>query len=49
MLEMRQVYNPDNFCFIVRRVLPRLRELGVSEQQIEDMTVNGPRRLFGGN
>ena len=49
MLDMRKVYNPDDFCFIVRRVLPRLRELGVNEQQIEDMTINGPRRLFGGN
>lgn len=49
VIEMRKVYNPDDFCFIIRRVLPRLRELGVSEQDIEDMTVNGPRRLFGGD
>ena len=48
VLEMRKIYNPDDFCFIIRRVLPRLRELGVSEQAIQDMTVNGPRCLFGG-
>lgn len=48
VLEMRKVYNPDDFCFIIRRVLPRLRELGVSEEDIHTMTVDAPRRLFGG-
>ena len=47
--EARSAYNPDGYCFIIRRVLPRLRELGVSEDAIREMTVNGPRRLFGGD
>ncbi len=46
--EARPAYNPDGYCFIIRRVLPRLRELGVSEDAIREMTVNGPRRLLGG-
>ncbi len=48
VVEMRNAYNPDGYCFVIRKVLPRLRELGVSEEAIRDMTVNGPRRLYGG-
>jgi len=48
VVEMRKAYNPDGYCFVVRRVLPRLRELGVSEKDIHTMTVDAPRRLFGG-
>ena len=47
--EARSTHNPDGYCFVIRRVLPRLRELGVSEDAIREMTVNGPRRLFGGD
>ena len=46
--EALPAHNPDGYCFIIRRVLPRLRELGVSEDAIREMTVNGPRRLLGG-
>jgi phosphotriesterase-related protein len=48
VVEMRKAYNPDGYCFIIRRVLPRLRDLGVSEKDIHTMTVDGPRRLLGG-
>ena len=47
-VERRRAHNPDDYCFIVRRVLPRLRELGVSEDTIRTMTVDAPRRFFGG-
>ena len=40
--------NPDGYLFVSRRVLPRLRELGVSEEAIHTMTVDAPRRFFGG-
>ncbi len=40
--------NPDGYLFITRRVLPRLRELGVSEQAIDDIMVGNPRRFFEG-
>ncbi|MDA0988468.1 MAG: phosphotriesterase-related protein [Chloroflexi bacterium] len=48
VIEMRNAYNPDGYCFVIRKVLPRLRELGVSEEDIHTMTVDAPRRLFGG-
>jgi phosphotriesterase-related protein len=48
VVEMRKAYNPDGYCFVVRKVLPRLRELGVSEEDIHAVTVDAPRRLFGG-
>lgn len=35
-----------NFLTISRRVLPELRASGVSDEQIEAMTVGNPRRLF---
>ncbi len=44
----RPSHNPDGYCFIIRKVLPRLRELGVSEDAITEMTVNAPRRFMGG-
>jgi phosphotriesterase-related protein len=46
--ESAQRYNPDGFLFITRRVLPRLRQMGVSEQAIEDIMVGNPRRFFEG-
>jgi phosphotriesterase-related protein len=41
-------YNPDGYLFITRRVLPRLREMGVSEQTLDDIMVGNPRRFFEG-
>ena len=38
-----QAGNPDGYSFIPLRVLPRLRELGVSEAQITTLTVDNPR------
>ena len=40
--------NPDGYSFVSRRVLPRLRELGVSDAAITAMMVDAPRRFFGG-
>lgn len=39
-------HNPDGYLFITRRVLPRLRQLGVSEDQIRQMMVVNPRKIF---
>ena len=44
----RRLYNPDNICFIGRKVIPRLRDLGVSDEDIRTITVEVPRRYFGG-
>ena len=46
--EDRQRYNPDGYLFITRRVLPRLRELGATEEQITQIMVDNPRRFFEG-
>ena len=35
------------FCYIADVVLPALREAGVTAEQIDQMTVENPRRLFG--
>jgi phosphotriesterase-related protein len=47
--EQRQRYNPDGYLFIIRRVLPRLKELGVSQEDIHRITEENPRRFFEGN
>ncbi len=44
--EQRRQYNPDGYLFVKRRVLPRLRELGVSEEAIQQLVVGNPRRFF---
>ena len=41
-------YNPDGYLFITRKVLPRLREMGVPESAIDQMMVHNPRRFFEG-
>ena len=40
--------NPDGYCFVVRRVLPYLRELGVADEVIHQILVDNPRRYFEG-
>jgi phosphotriesterase-related protein len=47
--EARRRANPDGYNFISRRVLPRLRELGASEQDIRQLMVENPRRFFEGS
>ena len=47
--EERRRVNPDGFNFITRRVLPRLRELGVSEGDIDQIMKENPRRFFEGS
>ena len=48
MQEQRQRYNPDGYLFITRRVIPRLKELGATDADIENIFVNNPRRFFDG-
>jgi phosphotriesterase-related protein len=47
--EARRRANPDGYTFIPRRVLPRLKELGASDQDIHQLMVENPRRFFEGN
>lgn len=48
MQETRRKYNPDGYLFITRKVLPRLRQLGVPENTIHQIMVENPRRFFQG-
>lgn len=41
--------NPDGICLISRKVLPRLRELGISNSSIEAMMIDVAKNLFDGN
>ena len=47
--EQRRLANPDGYNFIPRYVLPRLRELGASDAEIHQITVENPRRFFAGD
>ena len=47
--EERFNYNPDGYNFITRKVLPRLKELGASDADIDQIMVQNPRRFFEGN
>ncbi len=44
----RKGLNPDGICFIFRKVLPRLRQLGASDSDLYRITVENPRRFFEG-
>ena len=46
--EQRTALNPDGYLFITRRVLPRLKELGVSNSDIDKVMVQNPRRFLEG-
>ena len=46
--EERFRYNPDGYNFITRNVLPRLKESGVSDEVINQIMVENPRRFFEG-
>ena len=41
-------YNPDGYLFITRRVLPYLKELGVPQEVVDQITIENPRRFFEG-
>ena len=41
-------YNPDGIAFINRQVIPLLKEMGVTDEQIDIMMIDVPRRYFGG-
>ncbi len=46
--EERIKYNPDGYNFITRNVLPKLRDMGVSDESINQIMVGNPRRFFEG-
>ena len=46
--EERIKYNPDGYNFITRNVLPRLKDMGVSDDTINQIMVENPRRFLAG-
>jgi phosphotriesterase-related protein len=46
--ENHQGFEHWNFGHLFKDVLPRLREIGISDGQIRTMLVDNPRRFFGG-
>ena len=44
----RRSYNPDGYSFISRNVLPKLQELGVTDETVRQLMVENPRRFFDG-
>ena len=46
--EERFKYNPDGYNFIIRNVLPKLRNMGISDELINQIMVDNPRRFFEG-
>jgi phosphotriesterase-related protein len=47
--ERRHGANPDGYLFVTRKVLPKLRELGASQDVIQQIMVDNPRRFFEGS
>jgi predicted metal-dependent phosphotriesterase family hydrolase len=47
--EERRWANSDDYNFIQRKVLPRLKDLGTSDQDIQQIMVENPRRFFEGS
>ncbi len=45
---LRVAQNPDGMLFVVRKAIPALRKIGVSDQAIRTMTVDVPKRYFEG-
>ena len=44
--EERFKYNPDGYNFIARNVLPKLRNMGISDELFNQIMVDNPRRFF---
>ena len=44
----REAYNPDNYLFITRNVLPYLRQLGATNTDIENLTTYNPQKYLEG-
>jgi predicted metal-dependent phosphotriesterase family hydrolase len=42
----RDRVNPDGMLFTVRKTIPYLKQLGVSEQRIRAIAIENPRRFF---
>jgi phosphotriesterase-related protein len=47
-MDLLEKLNGDGMCFLTRKVIPYMRQIGISDQAIRLMTVEHPKRFFGG-
>jgi phosphotriesterase-related protein len=47
-LQAMDKMNPDGMLFNIRKTIPYLKEIGVTDQAIRTITVENPKRFFGG-
>ena len=48
LLDERRKLNPDGYLFITRKVIPKLKELGATDDDVQNIFVNNPRNFFEG-
>jgi phosphotriesterase-related protein len=41
-------YNPDGWLYAKRKLFPRLLELGITQEQVDRLNIDNPRRFLGG-
>jgi hypothetical protein len=41
-------HNPDGWLFATRKLFPRLRALGIGQEQVDRLNRDNPRRFLGG-
>jgi len=47
-MQTKDKQNPDGILFTNRKIIPYLKQIGLTDQQIRTMTVDNPKRFFGG-
>lgn len=47
-MEAKDKSNPDGILFNTRKTIPYLKQIGVTDQAIRTITVENPKRFFGG-
>lgn len=47
-MQGREKMNPDGILFVTRKIIPYLKQLGLTGQQLHTITVENPKRFFGG-
>ena len=47
-MDIMDKLKPDGMLFVTRKIIPYLRQLGVTDAQIRTITIDNPRRFFGG-
>ncbi len=47
-MEAKERANPDGILFNIRKTIPYLKQIGITDQEIRTITVANPKRFFGG-